>query len=113
VDLGAEINAMTYETMTSLQILGLKSTSILLEMVEKSVVKPMGTLEDIVVTIASWQCPIDLVVISLKTSRLGNPMVLGRLWLATTDAIIGCRNGEIIISNGPHNQTLSISPLLK
>lgn len=43
MDLGATINAMTYEKMTSLQLLGLKSTPILLEMAEKSVFKPIGT----------------------------------------------------------------------
>lgn len=53
MDLGAAINAMTYETMTSLQLPRLKTTPILLEMVDKSIVKPIGSLEDIVVTIAS------------------------------------------------------------
>jgi len=104
---------MTYETMTSLQLSGLKSTPILLEMADKSVVKPMGTLEDIVVTIIFGQYPIDFVVISPKTSRPRHPMVLWRPWLATVDAVIGCRNEEMIISNGPHNQTLSIFQLLR
>lgn len=30
----------------------------------------------------------------------GHPMILGIPWLATTDAYIGYRNGEMIISNG-------------
>ena len=77
-------------------------------MVDKSIVRPMGPLEDIVVTIASWRYPIYFVVISPKTYRPGHPMVLGWPWLASADAVIRCRNGEMIISNGPHNQTLSI-----
>lgn len=110
MDLGVAINEMTYETMTYLQLPRLKSTPILLEMADKSSVKPMVTLEDIVVTILSWKYPIDFIVISPKTSRPGHHVVLGRPWLETYDAVIGCRNGEMIISNGPQNHTLFIFP---
>ena len=44
---------MTYETMASLQLQGIKPTPIILEQAEKSIVKPLGTLEDIMVTFAS------------------------------------------------------------
>jgi len=44
---------MTLETMTSLQLKGIKPTPIILELEDKSIIKPMGTLENIVVTIAS------------------------------------------------------------
>ena len=53
VDLGVTINSMTYETMTSLQLQGIKPTPIILKLADKSIVKPLGTLEYIVVTIAS------------------------------------------------------------
>lgn len=46
--------------MTSLQLQGIKPTPIILELADKSFVKPMGVLEDIVVTTASWQYPVDL-----------------------------------------------------
>ena len=36
--------------------------------------------------------------------------MLFRSWLETVDAVITCRNREMIISNGPHNQTLSMFP---
>jgi len=110
VDLGAAINAMTYEMMMSLQLPRLKTTPILLEMADKSIVKPIGSLDDIVITIDSWQYPIDFVAISPKTFRPGHPVVLRRPWLETADAIIGCGNGEMIISNGSHNQILCIFP---
>lgn len=113
VDLVAAINAMTYKTVISLQLPRLKTTPILLEMVDKSIFKPIGSLEYIVVTNSSWKYPIDFVVISPKTSRPGHPMVLGRPWLETTNTIIGCRNGKMTISNGSHNQTVSIFPPTK
>jgi len=47
------LNEMTYETMMLLQLPGLKNTPILLVMADKFVVKPIGSLEKIVVTIAS------------------------------------------------------------
>ena len=41
----------------------------------------------------------DFMVIRPKLME-GNPMILGRPWLATTNAYIGCINGNMIISNG-------------
>jgi len=70
----------------------------------------MGVLEDIVVTIASSQYQIDFFVIYPKNSKLGHPVVLGQHWFATTNAVIGCINGEMIISNGSHNQALNFFP---
>lgn len=41
----------------------------------------------------------DFMVIQPKLME-GHPMILGRPWLAITDSYIGCRTGEMIISNG-------------
>lgn len=35
-----------------------------------------------------------------KTCLVGHPLILGRPWLATNDAYIGCRYGCMTISDG-------------
>jgi hypothetical protein len=85
IDLGAIINVMPFDTMQKLQINQLRPTQTMIELADKSVISPAGSLDDITVTLASWEYPVDfLVIYSKSSSKLGHPVVLGRPWLATT-----------------------------
>ncbi|XP_059070389.1 uncharacterized protein LOC131860053 [Cryptomeria japonica] len=59
VDLGAAINVMTNETKTKLSLEGLRPTPIVLQMVDRSLVKLEGVIEDVVLSIDSWDFPTD------------------------------------------------------
>ena len=50
-------------------------------------------------------------VIESKDTYKGHPIILGRPWLATANAFIGCRDGEMTISNGFSTQRLILYPL--
>ena len=58
------INLLTYEAYNVLAITTLKPTSNMLELVDQSVVKHKGTLEDIIISTDSWEYPIDFLVIN-------------------------------------------------
>ena len=73
-------------------------------------VKPIGVLDDIVVSVAWWEYPLKFMVIESKDPSKGHPIILGRPWLATANAFIGCRDGEMTISNGLSTQTYFIPP---
>ena len=98
---------MIVTTMEELQLGNLRPTPISLELADRSRVKPVGVLDDVIVTLASWEFPVDFMVIQPKLME-GHPMILGRPWLATADAYIGCRNGEMIISNGVATKKLTL-----
>jgi hypothetical protein len=101
IDLGAAINVMTATTLEQLKLQPLlRPTPTILELVDKTRVIPEGILDDVMVTLASWEYPIDFIVIHSKDPARGHPVILGRPWLATTNAFIGCREGEMTISNG-------------
>lgn len=53
IDLGATINVMTNKIFTTLILHGLRQTLIVLELENRSRVKPEGMLEDIVITVDS------------------------------------------------------------
>jgi hypothetical protein len=91
IDLGAAINIMTVMTMETLQLNTLWPTPMVLELADRSRIKPVRVLDDILVTLNSWEYPVDFLVIQPKTNMVGHPVILGRPWLATTDAFIGCR----------------------
>ena len=91
VDLGAAINILTTPTCQKLGIMSVEPTSTLLELADRSVVRPEGTLNDVMVSVDSWEYPTDFLVINPKTRIDKHPLILGRPWLATADAYIGCR----------------------
>ncbi|XP_059068524.1 uncharacterized protein LOC131859030 [Cryptomeria japonica] len=77
VDLGAEINVMTNETKTKLSLEGLRPTPTVLQMADRSLVKPEGVIEDVVLSIDSWDFPTDFMILQPKVKLGGYPLILG------------------------------------
>jgi hypothetical protein len=64
IDLGETINVMTATTLEQLQLQPLlRATPTILELADKTRVIPEGILDDVMVTLASWEYPIDFLVI--------------------------------------------------
>jgi hypothetical protein len=111
IDLGAAINVMPFDTMQKLQINQLRPTQTMIKLADKSVISLAESLDDVTVSLASWEYPVDfLVIYSKSSSKPGHPVVLRHPWLATTDAFINCQSGEMTISNGTHSQKLVLFP---
>jgi hypothetical protein len=92
IDLGETINVMTTTTLEQLQLQPLlRPTLTILELTYKTRVIPEGILDDIMVTLSSWEYLVDFLVIHSKEPAKGHPIILGRPWLATTNVFIGCR----------------------
>ena len=110
VDLGAAINVITIETMHALGLHNLKYTPTILELADRSTFKPVGKLEDVTISVDSWHYPIDFLVLHTQYSVGGHPLILGRPWLATADAYIGCRSRNMVIYNGNNTKNLVLYP---
>ena len=102
---------LTVTTLEELQLKHfLRPTPTILELADKTKVILEGILDDIIVTLASWEYSIEFIVIHSKDPTKGHPVILGRPWLATSNAFIGCREGEMTISNGLSMKKLTIYP---
>jgi len=111
VDLGAAINIMTLETAQLLQLKNfIRETPTILKLADRSTIKPEGIIEDVIISVESWNYPADFVVLQTKTKLGGHPLILGRPWLATADAFISCRSGSMTISNGQETKQLTLYP---
>eukprot|EP00253_Pinus_taeda_P006134 PITA_06134 len=78
IDLGAAINVMTRDTMLKLNLQGsLRKTSIVLQLAERSTVTSEGIVEDVMVSIDSWEYPVDFLVLKPKEKLTGYPLILG------------------------------------
>ena len=112
IDLGAAINVMSRDTMLKLNLQSsLRKTSTMLQLGDHSTVTPEGIVEDVLVSVDSWEYPADFLVLQPKVKLTGYPLILGRPWLATVDAYISCRAGSMTIKNGPMSKELVLYPL--
>ena len=55
IDQRATINIMTINTMKELQLSDLKPTQTILELVDMSKLKPKGIIDDVMVSLVSWE----------------------------------------------------------
>ncbi len=111
IDLGATINKMTTTMLEALQLEKfLRPTLIVMELVDHTMVKLVGVIDDVIVYIASWDYPVYFMAINSKDPSTRHRIILGRPWLATANAFIGCRDGEMKISNGLSTQKLVLYP---
>ena len=110
LDLGASVNLLSYYVYKQLGLGELKPTNITLSLADRSVKIPKGIVEDVLVKIDKFYYPVDFVV--LDTEPIANepnhvPIILGRPFLATANAIINCRNGVMQLTFG--NMTLELN----
>ena len=111
LDLGASVNLMPYSVYMQLGLGELKPTSITLSLADRSVKIPKGIVEDVLVKINKFYYPVDFVVLDTEpSSNEPNhvPIILGRPFLATANAIINCRSGIMQLTFGDMTLELNI-----
>ena len=113
VDLGASINVITMETVKNLGLINIRTTPTSLELADRSTIRLEGILDDLVISVDSWEYPADFLVLQPKSQLGGHPLILGRPWLATADAYISCRSGSMTISDGTETKSLTLYPLAR
>ena len=110
LDLGASVNLLPYSMYKQLGLGELKSTNITLSLADRSVKIPKGIVEDVLVKVDNFYCPVDFMV--LDTEPMAEithqvPIILGRPFFFIANAIINCRNGVMQLTFG--NMTLELN----
>ena len=88
------MNLVLYYVYQQLGLGELKPTKITLKLVDRSVKVPRGVVEDIMVKVDNFVYPVDFVVLDIQPiANVGTqiPIILGRPFLATINAIINVR----------------------
>ena len=116
VDLGASVNLLSYSVYVNLGLGELEPTNITLQLADCSVKIPRGIVKYVLVQVDKFYFPMDFVV--LDTQPVVNqgtqfPVILGRPFLATANAIIHCRGGLMTLSFGNMTVNLNIFNVIK
>ena len=110
LDLGASVNLLPYLMYRQLGLGELKPISITLSLADRSIKIPKGIMEDVLIQVDKFYYPVDFVVLDIEPAAAGAnyvPIILGRPFLATSNAIINCRNGGMQLTFG--NMTLELN----
>ncbi|XP_057962104.1 uncharacterized protein LOC131153670 [Malania oleifera] len=101
---------MPYSVYLHLGLGEIKPTSVVLQLVDRSVRRPRGIVEDVLLQVDKFYYLVDFLVLDTQAgvdmeSKI--PLILGRPFLATANALINCRNGLMKLSFG--NMTLEVN----
>ena len=111
LDLGASVNLLPYSVYKQLGLGELKPTNITLSLADRSVKIPKGIIKDVLVKVDKFYYPVDFVVLDTEPIENGPnhvPIILGRPFLATANAIINYRNGVMQLTFGIMTLELNI-----
>ena len=98
-DSGASINLMPLSVAKQLSLGELLPTTITLQMADRSMVKPEGVLEDVLVTVGKFVFPVDFIIMDMEEDSQV-PLLLGRPFLATGAALIDMQKGVLTLRVG-------------
>jgi hypothetical protein len=103
-DLGASISVMPKHVYDSLSLEPLNKTSIVIQLVDRSFVYPLGVIEDVLVKIDSLVIPCDFYILDMKhdscDSSNNTPILFGRPFLKIADTKIDCGKDTLSIEVG-------------
>ena len=116
VDLGASVNLLPYSVYVELGLGELEPTNITLQLADRSVKIPRGIVKDVLVQVDKVYFPVDFFM--LDTQPVVNqgtqfPVIHGRPFLATANAVIHCRGGLMTLSFGNMIVNLNIFNVIK
>ena len=103
------MNLLPYSVFQNLNLGELKPTSVTLLLVDRSIKVHRGMIEDVLVQVDKFIYLVDFIVLDTQPVEVCNsiPMILGRPFLATSNALINCRNGLMKLSF--ENMTLEMN----
>nr|XP_023922705.1 uncharacterized protein LOC112034145 [Quercus suber] len=110
LDFGASVNLLPYSVYEQLSIVELKPTSIILQLADRSVIFPKGVIKDGLIQVDKFYFPVNFIILDMHPVSNTNSqisMILGRPFLATSNALINCRSGVLKLSFG--NMTLELN----
>jgi uncharacterized coiled-coil protein SlyX len=110
LDLGASVNLLPYSVYVQLGLGELKPTSVTLQLADISVKVPRGIIEDVLIKVDKFYYPVDFIVLDTEpvmNVEIQIPVILGRPFLATANALINCRTGVMKLSFG--NMTVELN----
>ncbi|XP_061367427.1 uncharacterized protein LOC133310513 [Gastrolobium bilobum] len=111
-DLIASINLMPLSVMKSLGISELKPTMVSLQLADRSLRRPNGVIEDVLVKVDKFIFSAYFIVLGMEEEG-DMPLLLGRPFLATTRTMIDVEQGKLELRMDDKKVTINVFDAMK
>nr|GEW53868.1 hypothetical protein [Tanacetum cinerariifolium] len=111
-DLCASINLMPLSIWKKLSLRELTPTQITLELADRSITRPKGVAEYVLVKVGKFHFPTDFVVVDFE-SNPSVPLILGRSFLKTGRALINVYGEEITLRVNDESVTFNLNQTMR
>nr|GEW31526.1 reverse transcriptase domain-containing protein [Tanacetum cinerariifolium] len=107
-DLGASINLMSYSLYAKLSLETLKPTKMSVRLADRSFQYPIGIAENMLVEVGKFTFLVDFVILEMEDDSKV-PLILGRPFLHTANAVIRVKHKQLNLGVGTERMiTISI-----
>ncbi|KAK4381604.1 hypothetical protein Sango_2951100 [Sesamum angolense] len=115
LDLGASINVMPYYVYQALNLSTLQDTNVIIQLADRSYVRPMGLVEDVLVKVNDLLFPVDFYILKMGVEGVNNPasILLGRPFMKTAKTKIDVDEGTLSVEFGGEIVKFNISEAMK
>ncbi|XP_070009548.1 uncharacterized protein [Nicotiana sylvestris] len=111
-DLGASINLMPYSVFKILGIGQHRPTSMRLQIADRSMKRPLGIIDDVLVRVDKFILSADFMILDCKVDY-EVPIILGRPFLATGKALVDVEAGELTFRVGDEKVIFHVCKSMK
>ncbi|XP_052625653.1 uncharacterized protein LOC128132758 [Lactuca sativa] len=111
-DLGASINLMPLSIFQKLGLGEARPTTVSLQLPDRSMVYPEGKIEDIIIKVDNLFIPADFIILDYEAED-DCGIILGRPFLATAEALIDVKKGEVTLRVNDEQKTFNMFKAIK
>ena len=111
-DSGASINLIPLSVVRKLSLGELTPTIVTLQMADRTMAKPKGVIEDVLVKVGKFVFPIDFIILDIEEDSKV-PLLLGRPFLATGATLIDMQKGVLTLRVGEEAADFNLLQSLK
>ncbi|GJT72517.1 reverse transcriptase domain-containing protein [Tanacetum coccineum] len=110
-DLGASINLMPYSLYAKISLETHKPTKMSVRLADRSFKYPVGIAKNMLVEVGKFTFPANFVILKMEDSKV--PLILGRPFLHTADAIIRVKQKQLNLGVGTERMIFNIDSAIK
>ena len=97
LDLGASINLMSLSMCRRIGNLKITPTKMMLQLVDLSISRPYGVVEDVLIMVCQFTFPVDFLIMDIEED-LDIPLILGCPFVLTAKCVVDMENGNLEMS---------------
>ncbi|KAL0291969.1 UNVERIFIED_CONTAM: hypothetical protein Scaly_2611800 [Sesamum calycinum] len=115
LDLGASIYVMPYSVYQALNLSTLQDTNVIIQLANRSYVRTIGLVEDVLVKVNDLLFPVDFYILKMGVEGVNNhaSILLGRPFMKTAKTKIDVDEGTLFVEFGGEIVKFNISDAMK